>query len=747
MVELRSIFSLNLTTKILNKVYMKRLIWIVVLLTEAFGFHGDLNATHIIGGEIFYNCQGNDNFKITLKLYRDCLLGQAPFDDPATVSVYNASGFHVRDVQMVFPGSHLVPQQSLSPCFQQEVNVCVEEAVYEQVVNLPYLAGGYTLVYQRCCRNQSILNIFGPGDTGATYTTEIPESVWTNCNSSPRFTQFPPIVLCINDPLIFDHSATDPDGDSLVYSFCDPFEGGSVDDPMPVPAAPPPYNFVNFSAPFNAGNPLPATPAFIVNSSTGLLTGEPTQQGQFVVAVCVTEYRNGQLLSVNKRDFQFNVINCEGQTQADFVAPTADVDLGNVCNGLEVSFQNESENADSYQWDFGISGIITDVSSLVNPIYVYPDTGVYQVLLIANPGNACADTATLTIAVYRKLEAEILPMDPQCIIDNSFDFTAGGFFTPDDDLEWGFNGPVNTSSSTIANPQDIVWAEGGNFMVYLNMSNPHCTSRDSIIVTVYPELNVDFSVNKLNACSPSTLIFTNNSSYSPGAFFEWDFGDGTTSSEANPYHSYSEPGTYDLSLLIGNPVGCKDTAALSFDNYITIRPSPVAALSADPLKTSILMPNVTFFDESTGELTTWLDPGTGEVFQHPETLYYTYADTGWYDARIIALNEVGCYDTAMVPIRIEPLYACFIPNAFTPGDDNLNETFGPKGEGFKHFEMLIFDRWGNVIFTTTEPMTNWDGRANGGNNIAQGGVYNYKIMILDVLGGDHSYTGRVTLIR
>ena len=183
-----------------------------------------LKATHIIGGEIYYDCLGNGQFRITLKLYRDCLLGQAPFDDPATVSIYNQAGLLVENVFMNFPGSNVLSINTLNPCYQDNAQVCVEEAIYTEVVELPPIPGGYSMTYQRCCRNESILNIFDPGDTGSTYTAQIPESAFTDCNSSPRFNNFPPIVLCINDPLIFDHSAIDPDGDQLVYSFCSPFE-------------------------------------------------------------------------------------------------------------------------------------------------------------------------------------------------------------------------------------------------------------------------------------------------------------------------------------------------------------------------------------------------------------------------------------------------------------------------------------------------------------------------------------------
>lgn len=703
-------------------------------------------ATHIIGGEIFYDCLGNGQFRITLKLYRDCFLGQAPYDNPATVSVYNSSGTLVQNIFMQFPGSNVLPINALTPCYQDNAQVCVEEAVYEEIVNLPLSPGGYTLSYQRCCRNESILNIFDPGETGSTYTIQIPESAWTDCNSSPRFNNFPPIVLCVNDPLIFDHSATDPDGDQLVYSFCSPFEGGSTTDPMPVPAAPPPYNFVNFIPPYSAVNPLASTPGATVDPVTGEINGMPTTQGQFVVAVCVEEYRNGVLLSVNKRDFQFNVINCSGISIADFEAPQADITSGNVCNGLVVNFINQSEFSTYFQWDFGVPGITTDISELTNPVYVYPDTGEYTVMLISNPGFNCSDTAFLNIAVYRELTADIALPEPQCITGNSFDFIAGGEFESNASFAWTFGGNVNQSTSTNQNPSNISWNEPGVFPVTLLISNPYCTAFDSTIVVVHPELEVGFTVNANNVCEPATIIFTNTSAFSPGASFLWEFGDGNTSTLLNPIHQYLTPGSYDVSLTVSNIVGCTDTSTLSRPAYITVRESPDAGIDASPLVQSILTPEVTFEDLSENELDTWLEPGDGSRYEFPDVMH-TYTDTGVFDARIIAVNEVGCYDTASIKVRIEPIFAFYVPNAFTPNGDSVNDTFYPRIEGFKRYEMVIFDRWGDEVFRTTDINKQWDGKANGGKNISPLGVYTYTIKVLDILRNERSYLGSVTLVR
>jgi len=706
-----------------------------------------LQATHIIGGEIYYDCLGNNQFRIVLKIYRDCLLGQAPFDDPAHVGVYNSNGGLVRDVLMYFPGSNLVPPQSINPCYQANANLCVEEAIYEEIITLAPNAGGYTLVYQRCCRNQSILNIYNPGDTGSTYTIQIPGSAFTECNSSPRFITFPPIVVCIDDPIQYSHAAIDPDGDSLVYYFCDPFEGASPDDPLPIPPGPPPYNFVNFSPPFSATSPLPSSPPASVNSATGFLNGYPTELGQYVVAVCVNEYRNGILLSTNKRDFQFNVVACGGSSTAEFVAPTAMLNgTGSICNGLDVNFINQSENGLFYQWDFGVTGTNTDISTFANPVYIFPDTGVYTVSLIVNPGYNCADTTSLQIAVYRELIAQLDQSEGQCIVGNSFDFEAQGIFEANADFFWEFSGPASSTTSSLQDPQNISYTESGTFPVYFTITTVHCEARDTIYMTVYPVLDVNFSVNDQDACEPVNLIFTNQSTTSPGAFFYWDFGDGTSSTLRDPIHAYDEAGSYTISLVVINTIGCIDTISFERPNYILIRPRPDAGIDASPRRTSILQPDVTFFNLSEGEISSWIYPGTGDQL-FGETNLYTYQDSGWFNAFSVALNNQGCYDTAFVKVRIDPVFSVFFPNAFSPNGDGINEFFSPKGEGFKTYEMAIFDRWGVEIFNSQALNVEWDGRANNGREVAQSGVYNYRVWIRDVFNDDHIYTGYVVLIR
>ena len=243
------------------------------------------DATHLVGGEFVYNYLGNGDYQLKLKVWRDCN-STTQFDDPAIVNVYDNTNTLRYTFQMYSPQTTFINPNVNNPCMIFPPGVCVEMAVYTMTVNLPPIPGGYTLSYQRCCRNNSIVNLSDPGNTGVTYIANIPDPVTNGFNSSPEFTNYPQIVICVNEPIVFDHSAIDPDGDSLVYSMCTPYQGGDAANPNPAFA--PPYQNVVWQNPFNQANQLGGFPALSINSQTGLMTGTPGSLGNFVVGVCVT---------------------------------------------------------------------------------------------------------------------------------------------------------------------------------------------------------------------------------------------------------------------------------------------------------------------------------------------------------------------------------------------------------------------------------------------------------------------------
>lgn len=289
-----------------------------------------LLATHIVGAELFYACTNSvtHTYDVTLKMYRDCENGQAAFDDPIVLFVFagnNDSLLQTINIPKPLFTPEIVPA-NWDSCVGGIYNICVEEGVYRTTLILPPRAGGYNLTWARCCRNQAITNLANPLGEGASFLAHVPDPSVAVCNSMPDFNQFPPIFLCANQPFYFDHSATDPDGDSLVYRLVDPYTGidllgAGAGNPTQVPGAPPPvvdlanlmgpppYATVTFGPGYNWFDPF-GSGNFMVNSQTGFFTVTPNQTGIFVFAISVFEYRNGVLIAENRRDFQIHILNC-----------------------------------------------------------------------------------------------------------------------------------------------------------------------------------------------------------------------------------------------------------------------------------------------------------------------------------------------------------------------------------------------------------------------------------------------------
>ncbi|NUO00394.1 MAG: gliding motility-associated C-terminal domain-containing protein [Saprospiraceae bacterium] len=353
--------------------------------------HSKVSATHIVGGEMNYTCRGNNQYEITLTIFRDCFYGAplAFFDNPAAIGVFNAQNMLLQNILVPLMNNDTLSPVLSGQCFVVPPDVCVHTTTYRTTVTLPPIIGGYQLSYQRCCRNQTILNIVDPLATGATYGVTISEQALLECNTSPKFQQWPPLYICVNEPITFDQSATDADGDSIVYKLCAPLTGATPNVPQPQPPNNPPYDPVTWiNPPYGVANMLNGFPGgnvLQIDPFTGLLTGTPNTVGQFVVGICIEEYRNGQLISTTRRDFQYNVGVC-GQPTAAFLAPELQ------CGDLTVNFENQSLTANGFVWHFNDPGAAENVFFTEDVTFTFSDTGLYEVILVANPNTVCQDT-------------------------------------------------------------------------------------------------------------------------------------------------------------------------------------------------------------------------------------------------------------------------------------------------------------------------------------------------------------------
>ena len=732
-------------------------------------------ATHIVGGEMNYLYLGNSQYQITFTIYRDCYNGQAPFDDPAAVGIFDGHGNLYDSIPVYISQRGSVPNAINSPCLDPPVDVCYEYARYIFNVTLPAGGGSYTIAYQRCCRNYSIINIDNVQNTGATYMTQVTDPLIAPINSNPVFNDLPPTFICRDAPFTFDHAATDPDGDSLVYELCFPFEGGNQINRTPNPPAPPPYNPVTFLPPYSVNDPLGGMPLEI-NASTGILKATPNNLGQYVYGISVKEYRNGVYLGETRRDFQVNVVSCPELTVASILSPTI------ACGSLDANFVNNSYHGLSYSWNFGDGTVFNDTSSLKNPVYTYPDTGDYWATLIAySPENSlCNDTVRGLVHVYPSFLTRFYITNYHC--SNRFSFYDQSFGIHGNANFWQWDFGDNTFSSDSMPVHD--YAVPGNYQVSF-MSSADSACLDTMTKTVHVLRNPvsDFSL-LIDTCKYS-INAINNSQFAASS--RWDYGDNYVDYPLNGSHNYYRPGDFDVQLIVSTDSVCVDTSiihihipplpiadfdftvlpcdsnvnftnrsanAVSYfwnfgDDTTSLLVSPahtyslsgkvpvlLAATSLQGCETEIVK-NIFFISSKIAAFEAATDSCSGvvnfyDVTENAAFYYWDFGDGTYSGEKIpihkfekdgdhnvlLSLNrESQCADSIGKKLVYEaPLgEKVFIPNSFTPNGDGHNDLFHPSiFRPCEIYKMTIYNRWGQIVFESDDAASvYWDGMYKG----------------------------------
>jgi len=720
---------------------VKYLFLILIVLLPFIGWN-----SHIVGGEIYYDCLGGNEYRITIKIYRDCNSSGAQFDSPLPLGVFRNSDNSLFNTYSInFPGSTGLPVEFNNPCVNPPNNICIQEAIYQTVITLPSNPEGYKLVYERCCRGPGIVNLMSPEDEGLTLTANIPgTNSGITCNSSPRFNSTPPLLLCNNEELIYNHVATDPDGDEIVYELCTPFHGGSQINPAPNPPNNPPYNNIVWENGFSAPQPFGATGPINIDPNTGLLTASPDLLGKFVVGVCAKEYRNGNLISTTKRDFIFTVFNCEITLEADIVPQTDLQNFNSYCQGLTIDFENESYGGTNYFWDFGVSSDPNSTSTSFEPSYTFPSEGTFDVMLVVNPGWPCTDTSISTFQVYESLDVSFVPPPAQCITNNSFDFEGEGDYDSGAALEWSFG---NNASPPTANTEDIsgvVFDTSGYIPITYNVVWDQCDDSYTDSILIYREPEINFGIEPGLYCAPFTAEFIDSSLSDTELNYSWDFGDGNTSNESDPVNIYENPGVYDVSLSISTNEGCIANLTLDKPGLVQVFPSPVADFEVDPQVTDVFNTEITFTDFSIDSYEHYYQLNDS-VDTTQRDLSFHFLEGGYHYPYQVVTNEYGCKDTFTVEIYVEPQTTMYVPNAFTPDENGRNDVFRPIVFDVSDYTFEIYNRWGERIYETNDRKAGWNGRIKNQN--APDGVYVWRIKFRNHKSIFEEHHGHFTLLR
>lgn len=516
-------------------------------------------ASHIVGGEMTYKClgqisQGFTRYQIRLDIYQDCLNGLPQAiaqDNPAFITIFNMNG-SAYIVDSVYYNNYLiVPPNFSNSCITNPPTTCLRKETFIKNYDLPNNNSGFIVAYQRCCRNASIVNIVTPDAVGATYFCIIPPVTPTStCNNSAVFKNYPPQIICINNPLVYDHSATDADGDSLSYELCESYVGGSNQDPKPYPF-PPPYSTVLYSTGFSAIKPMAGNPQIQINPVTGVITGTPNLLGRFVVTVCCNEWRNQQIINTVKREFQFVVTNCSKAVVANIPQYSQEFNTYVVdCKDYTVHFDNLSTGGFSYSWDFGVPNMTSDTSNQFSPTFTYPDTGTYVVKLVVNKGTTCPDSITRFVKVYPVFHTDYTfsglpcPHSPIQFNDSSY-----GSLAP---ISWYWNFDDSSAIASIPNPVHT-FDSGGIYKVALITKNSKgCI--DTAVKDVSIEHFKPFAGNDTVIVKGESIDFNAQG----GIDYTWTPGTNLSATDIpNPVGYYPNIGEFDYNVHIKSIGGCE----------------------------------------------------------------------------------------------------------------------------------------------------------------------------------------------
>ena len=419
------------------------------------------------------------------------------------------------------------------------------------------------------------------------------------------------------------------------------------------------------------------------------------------------------------------------------------------CVPLTVDFADTVHNAKSYEWTFG-DGSPTVITTAPNTSHVFNLIGTYLVRLVAVDSTTCniRDTAYVHIRVG-DIQATInfnpVKLSPCDSFKYRFDNLSSArvpFNTTSFTWDFGDGSPRITAGTASVFHN---YAAPGTYNVNLVLTDTaYCNAPDSVTIQVRVAALVKAQfTTPPTGCAPYTAEFTNTSL--AGQSFQWDFGDGSTSTDINPTHLYSVAGTYTITLIANDPGTCNliDTTRQT----ITVANNPTANFSFSPV-TPIENTPTSFTNQSSPDAVNFIwNFGDGATFQTTLRLdvSHQYNATGTYNACLIAINAAGCSDTTCQQVSALIIDAVDVPNAFTPQSSDINNKVFVKGFGITKLQFIIWNRWGQKVFETNDVNIGWDGKFKG--VVQPMDVYAYTLSVEFFDGKKATKKGDITLIR
>lgn len=706
-----------------------------LLLSFVFVCNYSARASHLLGGEIGYeyvSTSGSTHtYKVILKFFSDCSSTSAalPLLINATprVSLYDNNTF-INAVSLTYNAT--LSDIEITPVCPDEVNntQCtninnpipgVKLYIYEGTFELNGSSNNWRFQFEgsisvglplasNAGRTPLITNANVQFGTSLMYL----EATLNNTggqNSSSTFTSVPTPFFCLGHLQTYNLGAIDPDNDVLAFSLIPAKESLIVN-------APPPNN-ITYNAPYTATNPVPAAPGtFSFNPMTGQMNFNPDAPVNSVVVNKVDEIRAGVVVGSSMREMAFIILtDCPNQGPGGPVInlQNANVDpddptLINACEGTDGNVAFDIQATDPEGDNITITttnlpaGATVNVTnnSTANPVMHFSwdigglPAGDY-IFYVNLKDDGCPVSVTQTIAYTIRVNPVY-----KFGMDDVIEICQGNTYLFYDNYYYA-TGIYSTTFQTV---------KGCDSIYYLNLK-----------VNPLPGVNLNNS-GEIGLCPGATNVLAVVNPVA-GTTYQWYNGNNMLPGETGPQYLVSTDGEYWLVAVTDK--GCVDT---SQKIKVVVYPAPTAEI--EPLGDEVicaydtmqLMAKLTAVDDYRWEPAKPFRMLTGAEGQIVKGIF-----TEPTLVTLSVYNQYGCWDTATAMVMTKPCCEVFVPNAFSPNGDGLNDFFKPILQtGQLIVTMQVFDRWGKLVYNNTNIPKGWDGKYENGTE-ATSDTYMYYI--------------------
>jgi PKD repeat protein len=445
----------------------------------------------------------------------------------------------------------------------------------------------------------------------------------------------------------------------------------------------------------------------------------------------------------------FGCTDTTRQTIYVYPATVADFSFNNEgCSPLSVAFDNETVRGYDYFWDFG-DGTTMTIQDPTNIYFNFSDHDtMYYINLTSTSQHGCMDSKTDSVYVYAQPEAEFIALPSHQEFPSST-VTVDNMTNPGN---WNYQWDMGDgSTSSLENPQPHTYATWGDFLINLHVSSFHCADSVWHTIRIFPTKPIADFDTVYPGCEPHTVQFRNNSLY--GDAYLWEFDDGSTSNEFEPTHTFTEAGIYNVKLTVTGDGGI-DYAYHQVEVYTL----PMVNFRVAPIEVMLPDQEIKLFNLSEFGTTYLWDFGDGSTSSE-ESPRYLYSATGTYDISLDVWTEHGCTDRLVIPeaVTVRASGLIMFPNAFKPvmtgpnggyytlGEPERNHIFHPYWEGVEEYHLLIYSRWGELVFSSDDVNIGWDGYLDG--QLASQDVYAWRCWGIFTNGQPFELVGDVTLLH